>query len=119
MCAPRGFRAYNPLAIRRLTTGRSAAAHLLRRPAGRSASALRLPKPFNNPLPSYAGFLDALGPSDFRETLSLSGLQVDTQGSALNTYKDGLPNFLEMLFKLRQIVGVPEPGPLFNGIRIR
>jgi len=84
----------------------------LRRPLRRlvrwSASVLKLLKSVENPLPNHARFLDALGPGDSLEMLGLRGLQVDAQGCALGTHKDRLPNLLEILFKVRQIMSVPE-----------
>ena len=76
-------------------------------------------KPFDNPLPKVGGLLHPLGPRDSREVLSLSRLEADGQRRALCAAKDAVSDFLEIVFKVCQIVRIPELRQLFNGIRVR
>jgi hypothetical protein len=75
-----------------------------------------LVKPFQNPFSNYGGLLDTPGSRDSLELLRLRRLQVDAQRSAPSTYKDRFVRLFQLLFKVRQIVGVPELRQLFNGI---
>ena len=78
----------------------------------------RLVKLFNDPLPQYGALLDALRPRDSAELPSFSRLQLDAQRRAPCAYKNGFSSFFQILFKVCQIVRVPELRQLFNGISV-
>lgn len=73
----------------------------------------------NDPSPENGGFLHALGARDSLEILSLGWRQFDAHGRTLRAHENGFANLLQFVCEVGEVMVIPEPSQLFDGVRTR